>query len=204
MCRRKKLDAFGPTLAARPDGEVSVSICRQPKTTFRKAFSLKQQRCPHCGCVETLNRHSQLHGNDPARVDARAVRGQRVFCSNRGRRGGCGRTFSIFLAEVLPRHTFRASFLWHWLIQWLAGASLKAAVEKLRLPFALESVYRLRRQLRRGLDRLRSLLCREQQPPESSQSDPVLQTTEHLRAVFSGADCPPAQFQLHFQLPFLA
>jgi hypothetical protein len=70
-------------------------------------------------------------------VDARAVRGQRVFCSNRGSRGGCGRTFSFFLAEILPRHTFTASWLWQWLIQWLAGASLKAAVEKLRLPFAL-------------------------------------------------------------------
>jgi hypothetical protein len=136
-------------------------------------------------------------------VDARAVRGQRVFCSNRGQRGGCGRTFSIFLAEVLPRHTFRASFLWNWLIQWLASVSLKAAVEKLRLPFVLETVYRLRRQLRGRLDRLRSLLCREQKPPQSAQSDPLLQTAEHLRAVFARAVCPPAEFQVHFQRPFL-
>jgi len=136
-------------------------------------------------------------------VDARAVRGQRVFCSNRGRRGGCGRTFSFFLAEILPRHTFTASWLWQWLIQWLAGASLKAAVEKLRLPFALESVYRLRRKLRQQLDRVRSLLCREQKPPPSAQSDPLLQTAEHLRAVFAHSDCPTAAFQLHFQRPLL-
>jgi len=136
-------------------------------------------------------------------VDARAVRGQRVFCSNRGSRGGCGRTFSFFLAEILPRHTFTASWLWQWLIQWLAGTSLKAAVEKLRLPFALESVYRLRRKLRQQLDRVRSLLCREQKPPHSAQSDPVLQTAEHLRAVFARSDCPTATFQLHFQRPLL-
>ncbi len=129
--------------------------------------------------------------------------GQRVFCSNRGRRGGCGRTFSFFLAEILPRHTFTASWLWQWLIQWLAGASLKAAVEKLRLPFALESVYRLRRKLRQQLDRLRSLLCREQKPPPSAQSDPLLQTAEHLRAVFAHSECPTAAFQLHFQRPLL-
>lgn len=170
---------------------------------MQTAFSLKQQRCPHCGCVETLNRHSKLHGNDPARVDARAVRGQRVFCSNRGSRGGCGRTFSIFLAEVLPRHTFPASWLWNWLLQWLAGASLKAAAENLRLPFAIQTLYRLRRQLRRRLDSLRALLCREQEPPASAQSDPLLQTAEHLRAVFSDAECPPAQFQAHFQHPLL-
>ena len=131
------------------------------------------------------------------------MRGQRVFCSNRGSRGGCGRTFSFFLAEILPRHTFTASWLWQWLIQWLAGTSLKAAVEKLRLPFALESVYRLRRKLRQQLDRVRSLLCREQKPPHSAQSDPVLQTAEHLRAVFARSDCPTATFQLHFQRPLL-
>ena len=73
------------------------------------------------------------------------LRGQRVFCSNRGRRGGCGRTFSLFLAEVLPRHTFPASLLWQLLVRLLAGASLQAAAESLRLPFALETVYRLRR-----------------------------------------------------------
>jgi len=93
--------------------------------------------------------------------------------------------------------------LWQWLIQLLAGLSLKAAAEKLGLPFALETVCQLRRKLRRGLDRLRTLLCREQQPPRSEHPDPLLQTVEHLRAVFPGSDCPPARFQLHFQRPLL-
>jgi len=136
-------------------------------------------------------------------VDARAVRGQRVFCSNRGRRGGCGRTFSLFLADVLPRHTVTASGLWQWLIQWLASVSLKAAVETIRLPFALETFYRLRRKLRQQLDRVRTLLCQEQAPPRSAQSDPLLQTAEHLRTVFSQSACPASAFQLHFQCPLL-
>jgi hypothetical protein len=131
------------------------------------------------------------------------VRGQRVFCSNRGNRGGCGRSFSFFLADVLPRHTLTAALLWKWLVQWLASASLKAAAEKLRLPFTLETVYRLRRNLRQRLAGLRTLLCREQKPPRSAQSDPVLQTAEHLRAVFARSECPPAAFQLHFQHPLL-
>jgi len=199
----KKLDGFGAVLAARLDGQVSVSICRPPNATFRNSFSLKQQRCPHCGCVETLNRHSRLHGNDPARVDARVVRGQRVFCSNRGNRSGCGRTFAFFLAEVLPRHTLTASLLWQWLLKLLAGLSLKTAAEKLRLPFALETIYRLRRRLRQQLDQVRTRLCREQSPPACAQADPLLQTIEHLKVVFPGSVCPPADFQLHFQHPFL-
>jgi hypothetical protein len=144
-----------------------------------------------------------LRGNDPAQVNGQTVRGQRVFCSNRGRRGGCGKTFSLVLAEVLPRHTFTASLLWQWLIELLAGRSLKAAVEKLRLPFALETVYRLRRRLRGHLHALRTRLCREQKPAASSHADPLLQTVKHLQAVFAHSVCPPADFQRHFQCPFL-
>jgi hypothetical protein len=150
-----------------------------------------------------LNRHSRSVGNDPLRVSGQLFRGQRVFCSNRGRRGGCGRTFSLVLADVLPRHTMTASLLWRWLVKLLAGFSLKAAAEKLRLPFALETVYRLRRGLRQCLASVRTRLCREQSPPVSTPPDPLLQTVEHLRAVFPDSECPLAAFQLHFQLPFL-
>jgi hypothetical protein len=164
---------------------------------------LKQQRCPHCGCNETLNRHSKLYGNDPFIADGCCRRGQRVWCSNRGQRGGCGRSFCLFLADILPRHTVRAGGLWLWLIELLAGLSLKAAAEKPGLPFALETVYQLRRKLRRGLDRLRTWLCREQEPPKSTHADPLLQTVAHLKSIFAQSQCPPADFQLHFQQPFL-
>lgn len=150
-----------------------------------------------------MNRHSFLAGNDPTKTNGQLTRGQRVFCSNRGQRGGCGGTFSIFLAEVLPRHTFTASLVWQWLVKRLAGLSSKAAAEQLRLPFILESVYRLQRGLRQRLDSLRTRLCREQKPSASAHTDPLLQTVAHLQQVFPGSTCPPADFQLHFQHPFL-
>jgi hypothetical protein len=126
-----------------------------------------------------------------------------VFCSNRGQRNGCGKTFSLVLADVLPRHTVMASQVWRWLVEMLAGLSLKAAAEKLRLPFALETIYRLRCRLQRGLDQVRTRLCRELPPPVSRQTQPLLQTVEHLRTIFPGSVCPPADFQLRFQHPFL-
>lgn len=86
----------------------------------------------------------------------------------------------------------------------LAGLSAKAAAEKLRLPFALETLYRLRRKLLHSLDPVRTQLCRAQPPPSSGQADPLLQTVEHLRCVFPCGGCPPAQFQLRFQRPFLS
>jgi hypothetical protein len=153
--------------------------------------------------VAALNRHSKLYGNDPSAVAAQRQRGQRVFCSDRGQRGGCGRTFSMVLADVLPRHTVTAAWLWRWLLELLAGGSMKAALEKLRLPFALETLYRLRRELRHQLDQVRVRLCRDQSPAASAHTDPLLQTVEHLRQVFTGGGCPLAEFQLQFQQPFL-
>jgi len=164
---------------------------------------LKQLGCPECEATETLNCHSKLYGNDPADRAGRCLRGQRIWCCDRGHRGGCGRTFSIVVAEVLPRHTLNASLVWRWLMELLAGHSLKAAVEKLSLFFALETFYRLRRKLSRGSDRLRTRLCRQQEPPPSTQGDPLLQTVAHLKSVFSDKPCPPAEFQLYFQHPFL-
>jgi hypothetical protein len=153
--------------------------------------------------VGTLNRHSRLRGNDPHTADGQTERGQRVFCSNRGQRGGCGRTFSCFLADVLPRHTLTAPLVWRWLVQLLAGLSLKAAAEKLRLPFALETIYRLGRGLQQRLEGLRTRLYREQSPAASTHPGPLRQTIEHLQTVLSGSPCPPADFQLRFQQPFL-
>jgi hypothetical protein len=201
--RKKNLDAGRDFQAASVDVPFALSLCARQRRVEHTAFSLKQQRCPRCGKFETLNRHSILRGNDPAQASGQCARGQRVFCSNRGRRGGCGKTFSLVLVDVLPRHTLTASLVWRWLVELLAGLSVKAAVEKLRLPFALETICRLRRRLLCGLDQVRTRLCRELPPPVSQQSQPLLQTVEHLRAVFPDSVCPAADFQLHFQHPFL-
>ena len=144
-----------------------------------------------------------LRGNDPAVVNGQLDRGQRVFCSDRGQRGGCGKTFPLFFAGVLPRHTFTAQLLWALLLALLDGASIKAATETLRLPFSLEAVYGIVRRLRRRLDALRSLICRERPPPISTQTDPLHQTIEHLQHLFPPDTRAPAAYQRHFQEPLM-
>jgi hypothetical protein len=153
--------------------------------------------------VESLNRHSKLYGNDPANAGAQAQRGQRVFCSDRGQRGGCGRTFAIFLAEVLPGHTVRAAHLWSVCRQLSPGGSIKAAVEAARPALALETIYHLLARVRRRLDVLRSCLCRRAPAPRSDQREPLLQTLEHLRSVAKEGVCPVSEFQVFFQQPFM-
>ena len=126
-----------------------------------------------------------------------------MYCSSRGQRGGCGQTFSIFLVDVLPRHSVTATWLWKLLLKLLDGASLKAAVQSLALPFALETLYDLRQRLRQRMDALRPLLCRQQKPPPSSDADPLLHTVRHLAALFPKAACPLQEFQLLFGLPLM-
>jgi hypothetical protein len=104
---------------------------------------------------------------------------------------------------VLPRHSFTATLLWPLLAKWLAGASVKAAAESLRLPFVLESIYHLLSRMRQRLDVLRCSLCGRQKPPDSSHTDPLRQTFDHLQRVFAGSLCPVTEFQLAFQEPFL-
>lgn len=130
-------------------------------------------------------------------------RGQRVFCSDRGRRGGCGKTFPLFLAGVLPRHTFNATLLWALLLKLLGGATIKAAAEILSLPFSLEAVYGIVRRCRHRLDVVRSLLVRAHAAPVSKQSDPFFQTLEHLQQIFPQATGALVAHQRHFQQPFL-
>lgn len=126
-----------------------------------------------------------------------------MFCSHRGRRGGCGRTFALFFAEVLPRHSVTATLLARLLAGLLQGLAIKSAAEAMRAPFALETFYRLLRRLRRRLDVVRTCLCRQRPAPDSRQADALAQTLEHLQAAFSGRPCVAAAFQEHFQQPLL-
>ena len=85
----------------------------------------------------------------------------------------------------------------------LKGNSIKSVVDRLALPYALDTLYHVLHRLRARLTAVRSLLSRERPAPESSQTDPLLQTVEHLRCLFPEAKFLLVAFQLHFQCPFL-
>jgi len=187
-----------------------AALCKRFIRLECRAFSLKQQRCPHCAKHGTLNRHSRLSGKGFGALCERLARGQRVYCSNRARKRGCGRTFSIYLCTILPRHGVDAPALSGLLDSLLEGFSLKNAAESLRRPFALETFYQLRKRLRLRMGALRVQLLRATGPPPSCEStDPFMHTLAHLRIAF-GAAVPGgkahgmcAWFQMCFQRPFL-
>jgi hypothetical protein len=142
-----------------------------------------------------------MFGNDPVEQTGRIARGQRVFCCDRGQRGGCGRTFPVLFAWALPQHTFTATLLWQAVQKWLGGLSIRASWQTVTSPLALDSFYHLLQRLRRRLTVLRTTLSKAHRPPESQHTDPLLQTFEHMRLVFPQAACPTESFQQRFQSP---
>ena len=133
-----------------------------------------------------------------------------MYCSKRARKSGCGRTFSIYLCTILPRHGVDAPTLSRLLSGLLGSLPLKRAAESLRAPFALETFYSLRHRLRLRMDALRALLLRATGPPPPCDcAEPLLQTLAHLRAAFRAA-VPGGEpsglcawFQMRFQRSFL-
>ena len=172
-------------------------------TLDRALRRLKRTRCPHCGRIGTLNRHDTMQGNDWGAHGKQGIRGRRAWCSNRGRRKGCGRTTAFVLADVLPRHGVRAPMLGRLLDGLRRGGSVSRIWNGGRFAAPVETIYHLLQRLRRRLDWLRATLCRICSPPPSGYRDPLRQTAEHLHCAFPTAPCPVAAFQYAFQTPFM-
>ena len=163
---------------------------------------LKFLPCPHCGAVGHLVRHGYLRGYG-AKGPEKIRRGWRVFCSNRRRRKGCGRTYSILLAEFVPRYLVTADPLFKFIHAVRKGLTRKAAGERWLAPWALQTGYRLWKRLCCRQSPLRSLLCRRTPPPACRSQNPVFQLIDHLNLAFPKTTCPIVAFHLHFQQPFL-
>jgi hypothetical protein len=163
---------------------------------------LKHTACPHCRAVGCLIRHGYLRGYGDSIAGA-IQHGWRVFCSNRGHKEGCGRTYAIVLANHLYRRLVDAQRLWKFLAGIQDGASIKQAWEPVASPFCLETGYKLWAAFIRNQSAVRSKLHAVVRPMATVLT-PVCQTILHLKTVFPQAYCPVAAFQTAFQDAFLA
>lgn len=181
----------------------AIRFVRDEQELQQALESLKQTSCPHCRKTGTLNRHDTIHGNDLAEANKQTQRGRRAWCSNRGRRGGCGRTVVIVFVGVLPRHSFTAALLDMLLRGLPDGRSVSQICRSERVALPVESVYHLLQRLRRRLDALRTALCTRCAPPSSRHEDPLRQAAEHLHCAFASAPCAVEAFQYAFQMPIM-
>lgn len=159
----------------------------------------KMNPCPHCHRAGMVIGHGLLVGYAEFSSD-RVTRGRRFLCSNRFRRSGCGRTFSVWLSTVLAGFTVRTPTMSRMFHAVIGGLCIKAAWEKDALSgLTPHSGYRLWHRLLVAQSRLRSMLCDRAPPPPCNNTQPLAQLLSHLQQVLGPTDCLFAGFQLTFQ-----
>ena len=167
--------------------------------------NLKLIECPRCGKTTYLICNGLLKGNDPDQQSCKQIeRGQRIFCSNRNSRQGCGSSFSVLKSTSLPKRSLDTAALTILLNAVLkcAGCIYRAFNQCTAWQFSLSSAYRIWHEIDRWQTQLRHRLCQCTGPPPCSLTEPRLQLLAHLRAAFQTDDSIQS-FQAHFQTPFL-
>jgi len=164
------------------------------------AQRLKQTPCPHCKVVGALIQHGFLYGFDESNP-RKTVRARRVFCSNRHARPGCGRTFSVWLADKIRRLSLTAGALWRFL-QRAAAGPIATAIRTATCHLSDRTWQRIWNRFNHGQSKIRTALSDLCPPPElpprsppQPPQTPAAQVLAHLQAAFPDADCPIAAFQ---------
>ena len=170
---------------------------------------LKQTPCPHCQVVGALNQHGCLYGPYKSRLREKTLRARRVFCSNRHARPGCGRTFSVWLADKIRRLSLTTGALWRFLQAAVAG-SLVAASRPVDCRLSDRTWQRIWKRFDLAQSKIRTALCGRCPPPESlprppanPARQPAAQVLAHLQAACPDVRCPIADFQLTMRAFFM-
>jgi hypothetical protein len=161
------------------------------------AERLKQTPCPHCKAVGALIRHGFLYGFDDSSPRRKTIRARRIFCSNRQARHGCGRTFSVWLADKIRRLSVTTDGLWRFL-QHAVGHGIVAAIRASDGYLSDRTWQRIWKRFHLGQCKIRTALAARCPPPPLPATPtprPAAQILAHLQAAFPDADCPIAAFQ---------
>lgn len=172
------------------------------KAQFEAFYArLKLTCCPHCKLSGFLILHGYLYGYCEQH-NSLVVRGRRIYCSNRHNKNGCGRTFSVVPASVLPKLVISAQRLWRFLENVKSGLCLACAFRSAKATLTQSSIYRLFKKFLLNQMRIRSFLTRIKDPPAAEDVQaPFVQTILHLNSAFDTAVCPITEFQYRFQAP---
>jgi hypothetical protein len=155
---------------------------------------LKQMACPHCKVTGTLYRHGSLHGHDEGSRRRKTVRAQRVYCSNRNARPGCGGTFSIWLADKIRRLSVTTGCL-HQFLKLVVVNGVAAAIRDLDCHLSDRTLQRIWALFNLGQSKIRTALFQRCKPPQLPADTPRTLAAEvlaHLESAFSESAFPDA------------
>lgn len=169
-------------------------------------LGLKQSLCPHCNVAGFLIKHDILKRSGEKDIDDNNKQkcGQRMFCSNRNNRKGCGRTVPVLVSNMMNHLRISADSLWRFLKKAAEGVNKTRIFKTLGLSFCVSTAYRLWDRFRKHISRIRTSLLKIGNPPLASHSSsPAVETVLHLEHVLKYSSSPVAAFQERFQTAFL-
>ena len=167
------------------------------------AQRLKQTPCPHCQVVGALIQHGFLYGFDESSPQRKTLRARRVFCSNRNARPGCGRTFSVWLADKIRRLGLTTAGLWRFL-QIAVADGILAAIRAFDGHLSDRTLLRIWKRFHHAQSNIRTALLERCPPPQlPAEHRPEAQVLAHLLAAFPDPHCPVTAFQHTLQTFFV-
>jgi hypothetical protein len=172
-------------------------FCRDEEGFLAIYETLKTTACPHCKAIGLLVLHGFLRGYDESSPREKMVRARRIFCSNRNNRRGCGRTFSVWIAEKIRRLSLSTRCLWMFL-QAVVTHGMVAAIRHVDCHLSDRQMQRIWKRFELGQSQIRTALWQQCEPPELPAKSPQTPATEvlaHLQAAFPNANCPIAAYQ---------
>jgi len=178
-------------------------FCESQQEFDERCANLKTTPCPHCQRVGTLIRHGFLRGYDENHQHNKTVRAWRIYCSNRKRSPGCGRTFSVWFANNIKRLFWTANALWTFLKQAVQTGNKFKAFENLNGGLSDSAPYRIWKRFLDAQSAIRTALARICRPPQIASQQPAELTLAHLETAFPDHPCPIAAFQISLNTFFI-
>lgn len=159
---------------------------------------LKLFLCPHCNKIGYLILHGFLRNSRTL-----AIRGHRIFCSNRSLKKGCGKTYSCLKADTLMHRTITAEDFWTFLLLFSFNNNKIKSMGDTNFTCRESTVYNLFRVFTHNQSHIRTHFHKALKPPDITDTNPVIQTINHLKLFSSEKLSPISFFQYHFQEHFL-
>jgi hypothetical protein len=173
----------------------------------QQTTQLACEPCMHCGQAHQLVSHGFIRKKQPGGQDPQPV-GKRVFCSNRHRHTGCGRTTQLYLDSTLRHRHYAGNVVWIFVLLLLGGASITQAYTQATQAQTPRHAYRWLQRLHARIPLYRSVvhqppldpLAACAHPPQASRHSLLRSTFSALLARFKSPLC--RSFQSQLQRPF--
>lgn len=164
---------------------VCSRICSSKQELDDLFARLKTTACPHCKITGALIKHGFLRGYDQNHQLNTTFRAAQVFCSNRHRATGCGRTFSVWMADKIKRLFLSADSLWQFLSNAVGSGNKLQAFRELNSGLSDSAPYHIWRRFLNAQVAIRTALAGLCEPPQVVSACPAKLTLAHLQKAFS-------------------